>query len=61
MIMGQDDDVPPEYLPLSVMLRKQLQAYYTGLLPAAMCVACCVRQLMRHKVRLFMQLEKHGL
>lgn len=53
--MGQDDDVPREYLPLSVMLRKQLQVY-TGMLPAAMCVACCVRQLMRHKVRLFMQL-----
>lgn len=54
--MGQDDDVPREHLPLSVMLCKQLQVYYTGLLPAAMCVACSVRQLMRHKVSLFMQL-----
>lgn len=55
-ILGQDDDVPLEHLPLPVMLCKQLQVYYTGLLPAAMCVACCVRQLMRHKVNLFAQL-----
>lgn len=56
MITGQDDDVPHRHLPLSAVLCKQLQVYYTALLPAAMCVACCVRQLMRHKVSLFTQL-----
>lgn len=36
-------------LPLSVMQCKQLQVYYTGLLPAATCVACCCVSLLSSK------------
>lgn len=38
MITGQDDDVPREHLPLSVVLCKQLGVYYTG---AASCRYVC--------------------
>lgn len=51
--VGQDRDVPLMHLPLSATRRKQLQEYFTAPLPAAMCVAACVRQLMRLKASLF--------
>lgn len=35
---GQDDGAPREHLPLSVMVCKQVEVYYTG---AASCSAVC--------------------
>lgn len=56
-ITGQDGDVPREHLPpLLLCYANSSECITLGPLPAAMCVARCVRQLMRHKVSLFMPL-----
>lgn len=56
-ITGQDGDVPREHLPpLLLCYANSSECVTLGPLPAAMCVARCVRQLMRQKVSLFMLL-----